>query len=485
MSSNVELLKQKAILLLRREQELYALGVLRERTSAWLRVFEGLPIELDSSTPALPQRWVRLLIDELRFQAAVVMKRVPASGQFVLVAGRSRAAIPQQLAVTAETLALLAKDETGMRNAPGVPALDELATQVGLSRFMWALDAEYLIIAGFVPDTAAYIATFTDEELRCFGMLGRHLFALLRNCKLVVELHESLATVRLTQAELAAKVSELVVTREQLVQNEKLAMAGELAGSVAHEVNNPLSVVIGSLDLMLEYKGIGAVTYLRNQSDPEAHVHANRLCAGENSQQELAGTIGNVVGTIDSMLVGARRLADLVDGFWRFAERRSSAPVVVDLGRAARELAEEYGVIPTLGPPLVAMVAGDDLRVAVRGLMAFLSEPERRQSRAVAATKIHTDVRAGRPCVVVSDPDVIVSAVDCRGIFDPRVRVDTRGGRTLRLDLDLALAYQNLLVGGAEISFDVGDHGLAVRFSLPAASAVPPAVIEVVDYDPA
>ena len=40
----------------------------------------------------------------------------------------------------------------------------------------------------------------------------------------------------------------------------------------------------------------------------------------------------------------------------------------------------------------------------------------------------------------------------------------------MRLDLDLALAYQNLLLGGAEISFDVGDHGLAVRFSLPAAS---------------
>jgi hypothetical protein len=78
---------------------------------------------------------------------------------------------------------------------------------------------------------------------------------------------------------------------------------------------------------------------------------------------------------------------------------------------------------------------------------------------------ISTDVRAGRPCLVVSDPDAIVSAVECRGIFDPRVRVDTRGGRTLRLDLDLALAYQNLLLGGAEISFDAADRGLAVRFS--------------------
>jgi hypothetical protein len=112
------------------------------------------------------------------------------------------------------------------------------------------------------------------------------------------------------------------------------------------------------------------------------------------------------------------------------------------------------------------MVGEDDLRTAVRGVVAFLRADDRRRPGASSAMTIHTEVRAGRPCLVVSDPDAIVSAVECRGMFDPRVRVDTRGGRTLRLDLDLALGYQHLLHGGAEISFDAGDHGLAVWFSL-------------------
>jgi hypothetical protein len=116
------------------------------------------------------------------------------------------------------------------------------------------------------------------------------------------------------------------------------------------------------------------------------------------------------------------------------------------------------------------MVGEDDLRTAVRGVFAFLCVPGRRHPAATSATTIHTDVRAGRPCLVMSDPDAIVSAVECRGMFDPRVRVDTRDGRTMRLDLGLALGYQHLLHGGAEISFDVQDRGLAVRFSLVAAS---------------
>ena len=479
MPSQVELLKEKAVLLLRREQELYALSVVRERTSAWLRAFHGLSIEFDGSTRTLPDCWVRLLIDELRFQAAAVMKREPQSNQFVLVAGRSRAPVPGCITLAADTLARLATDGMGMRNAPGGPALEELAARSGLARFMWALDAEYLIVAGFVPDTAAYVTAFSTEELQYFGMLGRHLFVLLRNHELIGELHKSLAMVRVTQGELAAKISELVVTREQLVQTEKLAIAGELAGSVAHEVNNPLSIVLGGLESLREYGATvdnlwraadGAVTYLRRRSDPEALVHADQLCVEERSQPETAGTMGNIAATIDSILVGVHRIAELVVGFRRFAEGGRAAPATaIDIDRLVRELAVEYGASSTTGPGLVAIVAGDDLQAAVRGVIAFLSAPGRRPSRAAAAMTIDTDVRASRPCIVVSAPDVHVSAVECRGIFDPRVRVDTRGGRTLRLDLDLALAYQNLLRGGAEISFDASDHGLAVRFSFVAA----------------
>jgi signal transduction histidine kinase/CheY-like chemotaxis protein len=44
---------------------------------------------------------------------------------------------------------------------------------------------------------------------------------------------------------------ELVVTREQLVQKEKLAAVGQLVSGVAHELNNPLQGVLGYAELML------------------------------------------------------------------------------------------------------------------------------------------------------------------------------------------------------------------------------------------
>ncbi|MCE9668818.1 ATP-binding protein [Myxococcus stipitatus] len=48
------------------------------------------------------------------------------------------------------------------------------------------------------------------------------------------------------------RTQELVDARERLVQSEKLAMAGQLAEGVGHEINNPLSYVSGNLQFALE-----------------------------------------------------------------------------------------------------------------------------------------------------------------------------------------------------------------------------------------
>jgi two-component system NtrC family sensor kinase len=40
--------------------------------------------------------------------------------------------------------------------------------------------------------------------------------------------------------------------RDQLVQGERLSAIGELVAGVAHEINNPLQTIIGSVELMLE-----------------------------------------------------------------------------------------------------------------------------------------------------------------------------------------------------------------------------------------
>jgi len=55
--------------------------------------------------------------------------------------------------------------------------------------------------------------------------------------------------------ELAASNASLRQTQEQLVRSEKLAVMGQLAASVAHEINNPLAVMQGNLDWMRDTLG--------------------------------------------------------------------------------------------------------------------------------------------------------------------------------------------------------------------------------------
>jgi two-component system NtrC family sensor kinase len=51
------------------------------------------------------------------------------------------------------------------------------------------------------------------------------------------------------------RTRELLAAQEKLVQSEKLAVAGQLAAGVGHEINNPLSFVLGNLHFALEALG--------------------------------------------------------------------------------------------------------------------------------------------------------------------------------------------------------------------------------------
>jgi signal transduction histidine kinase len=74
--------------------------------------------------------------------------------------------------------------------------------------------------------------------------------------RLARHLDELLATQQRWHGELDAKVAErtkqLEETQAQLVRSEKLATVGQLTASIAHEVNNPIAVIQGNLDLLRE-----------------------------------------------------------------------------------------------------------------------------------------------------------------------------------------------------------------------------------------
>lgn len=76
--------------------------------------------------------------------------------------------------------------------------------------------------------------------------------------------------------DLAEKVKELKNLQRQLVQTEKLSAIGELVSGVAHELNNPLTSVIGYTQLILE-----------NEEDPQKKEYLTKIFEEAKSCSEI------------------------------------------------------------------------------------------------------------------------------------------------------------------------------------------------------
>jgi signal transduction histidine kinase len=100
-----------------------------------------------------------------------------------------------------------------------------------------------------------------EDELDEIGRLARHFDQLLD------QVDGNTRALQRWNAELDAKVAERTAQLEQaqgqLVKNEKLAAVGQLTASIAHEVNNPIAVIQGNLDLLRELLGPEQAARLR------------------------------------------------------------------------------------------------------------------------------------------------------------------------------------------------------------------------------
>jgi len=86
---------------------------------------------------------------------------------------------------------------------------------------------------------------FTEEDIHPLAILANNLSVALENAKLYEDLKR--------------QMTELQNAQEQLLQAAKLAAIGELASNVAHEINNPLTSILGYAELIKEEKDIDSI----------------------------------------------------------------------------------------------------------------------------------------------------------------------------------------------------------------------------------
>lgn len=107
---------------------------------------------------------------------------------------------------------------------------------------------------------------------------------------------------------------ELKRTQQQLLQSEKMASLGKLVAGVAHELNNPISFVLGNVHAMQRY-----TPRMKRYLDA-VHDHAPQATLDKlRTELRIDRMLDDLDPLLSGAVEGAERTRDIVDGLKRFS----------------------------------------------------------------------------------------------------------------------------------------------------------------------
>lgn len=124
------------------------------------------------------------------------------------------------------------------------------------------------------------------------------------------------------------RTTALQQTQVQLVQQEKLAMLGELLAGVAHELNNPINFIASNLAPLQEYiNGVTQILYLYQQACPEP----NAQIAAAIEEVDLEFALADMAKILDSLQLGTDRIKNISVSLRTFSRSDQDTQVPADL----------------------------------------------------------------------------------------------------------------------------------------------------------
>jgi two-component system sensor histidine kinase HupT/HoxJ len=271
---------------------------------------------------------------------------------------------------------------------------------------------------------------------------------------------------RRAYSELRSAHEVLKRTQQQLLHAEKMASLGRLVAGVAHELNNPISFVLGNVVVLKKY--------LARVGDYLAALHAGSSAPQMQQQREalrIDRLLADLPSLIEGTIEGAERTRDVVDNLKRFSAPGSDEHQAVDLlavvERAVQWVAksEDDGFKVHMQLPHALPVTGNSgqLQQVVMNLVQNAADAT---AGNVAGELTITGVIAGQLVeLLFADNGPGVAPDNLAKLFDPFFTTKPVGKGT---GLGLSISYGIIERHGGELSAsNRPEGGAAFRLRLP------------------
>ncbi|PKO61867.1 MAG: PAS domain-containing sensor histidine kinase [Betaproteobacteria bacterium HGW-Betaproteobacteria-18] len=259
----------------------------------------------------------------------------------------------------------------------------------------------------------------------------------------------------------------LKLAQQQLLHSEKMASLGRLVAGVAHELNNPISFVLGNVHVLQRY-GTRLSRYLEavHQLDLPEPVRALR------QELRIDHLVNDLPSLMEGTLEGAQRTADIVNGLKRFSTASQGEVTRVELNAVVERAIQwvQKGTAPhfeihwTRGPDCHVNGNAGQLLQVMMNLIQNASDAASANSAAGAAApqlQISLTQQDGQVEVRFADNGQGITPEHLSRIFDPFFTTKSVGkGTGLGLSISYGLVEQhgghltcaNLPQGGAEFT---------------------------------
>lgn len=275
--------------------------------------------------------------------------------------------------------------------------------------------------------------------------------------------------------EMRAAHEALKRTQQQLLHSEKMASLGQLVAGVAHELNNPISFVLGNVHALRKYCD-RLQTYMGalHAHTPEADLQAMR------KQLRIEHLLSDLPSLIEGTLEGAQRTADIVHSLKRFSamdsEERTAVNLVEVIERAIHWVQKGQSHPPQVHwktrPPCMVMGSAGQLQQVMMNLLQNAFDAVSGQGGDQHAPSVWVSLaheQQGQVSVSVRDNGPGIAPEHLLRLFDPFFTTKPVGKGT---GLGLSISYGIVEQHGGQLSAKNAEEGGAeLVLVLPAKAA--------------